>query len=131
MADVVKAEITRLADMELEAAIERFNLNHSDHESYAVLREEIEEAHEEMINVELFSGRLWDLTKNNASPEAKREVYTNIYNTALNLAVEAIQTAAMARKGILSNIEIYKESNKAEALEEAAKRQQAEKGGGE
>jgi len=31
---------------------------------------------------------------------------TAIYRTALDLAVEAIQTAAMARKGILSNIEL-------------------------
>ena len=45
-----------------------------------------------------------------------------IYNAAVNLACEAIQAAAMARKGILSNIEIYKEDNKQNALEAAAER---------
>ena len=102
MADVIRNEVIRLADVELESALEKFGLNNSNHESFAVLREEIDE--------------VWDLTKQNAQPETLREVYTNIYNTAINLAVEAAQCAAMARKGILSNIEIYKEDNKQNAL---------------
>ena len=116
MADVIRNEVIRLADVELESALEKFGLNNSNHESFAVLREEIDEAHAELETMEYLSGRIWDLTKQNAQPETLREVYTNIYNTAINLAVEAAQCAAMARKGILSNIEIYKEDNKQNAL---------------
>ena len=67
MADVVKNEVIRLADIELETAIERFGLNHSNHESFAVLREEIDEATEETNNVNYLSTRVWELTKKNAS----------------------------------------------------------------
>lgn len=116
MADVIRNEVIRLADAELESALEKFGLNNSNHESFAVLREEIDETHTELETMEYLSGRIWQLTKENASPEALREVYTNAYNTAINLAVEAAQCAAMARKGILSNIEIYKQDNKENAL---------------
>ena len=116
MADVIKHEIEALADKELEAALNKFSLNNSNHESFAVLREEIDEAHAELESMEYLSARIWQLTKENASPEALREVYTNAYNTAINLAVEAAQCAAMARKGILSNIEIYKQDNKENAI---------------
>lgn len=116
MADVIKHEIEALADKELEAALNKFGLNNSNHESFAVLREEIDEAHAELESIEYLSARIWQLTKENASPEALREVYTNAYDTAINLAVEAAQCAAMARKGILSNIEIYKQDNKENAL---------------
>ena len=116
MADVIRNEVIRLADVELESALEKFGLNNSNHESFAVLREEIDEAHAELETMEYLSERIWDLTKQNAQPETLREVYTNNYNTAINLAVEAAQCAAMARKGILSNIEIYKEDNKQNAL---------------
>ncbi len=37
------AELTRLSDMELERALDKWGLNHSSHESYAVLLEEVEE----------------------------------------------------------------------------------------
>ena len=48
--------------------------------------------------------------------------YNNLYKESINLACEVIQVAAMARKGILSNIEIYKEDNKENALQQAAER---------
>ena len=37
---------------------------------------------------------------------SSEEELTGIYKTALDLAVEAIQTAAMARKGIISSIDL-------------------------
>jgi len=48
----------------------------------------------------------WIGVKENHDPEALHEELTGIYKTALDLAVEAIQTAAMARKGIISNIDL-------------------------
>ena len=48
----------------------------------------------------------WIGVKENHDPEALHEELTGIYKTALDLAVEAIQTAAMARKGIISSIDL-------------------------
>lgn len=79
MSDVVKRDLYGLIDKELEAANQKFPLFNSTHEAFAVILEEAEEAKEEL---------------------------TGIYKTALDLAVEAIQTAAMARKGIISSIDL-------------------------
>lgn len=117
--DALKAEVTRLADMELETAVEKWGLNHSDHESVAVFREEVEETADELNNLGQIGAAIWDMTKKNADPATMRKAYTDAYNFAINTACEAIQAAAMARKGILSNIEIYKEDNKENALQQA------------
>lgn len=103
----LKAEISRLADIELETAVEKWGLNHSDHESAGVLLEEIEEAKDELINVEIHYKQLRAAIKKNDTTNKRRSLYNGIYNAAVNLAAEAAQIAAMARKGILSNIEIY------------------------
>lgn len=116
----LESAMIRLADLELETAVEKWGLNHSNHESVAVFREEVEEAGEEMNNLGFAAGTIWDLTKKNADPETMRAAYEKAYHIAVNLACEAIQAAAMARKGILSNIEIYKEAG-AEAGQSALK----------
>lgn len=113
----IENEVTRLADIELETAVEKWGLNHSNHESFAVIREEIDETESALQAVEYLAGRVWELTKQNATPNALREVYNNLYKESINLACEVIQVAAMARKGILSNIEIYREDNKQNALD--------------
>lgn len=101
--ELLKAELIRLADMELKDAKEKYGLNHSDHESYAVLLEEVEEAREEMINVEYFLKELWGRIRSNASPEENGKDFADIYNASINLAAEAVQCAAMAYKGLMSN----------------------------
>ena len=108
--ETLKAEIMRLADMELETAVEIHGLNHSDHESHGVFREEVEEAGEEMNNLGFAANTIWDFTKKNVNGEEMRAAYEKAYYIAVNLASEAVQAAAMARKGILSNIEITKEA---------------------
>lgn len=106
MSDVIKRDVFNLIEKELEAANKKFPLFNSNHEAFAVLLEEVEEAHEEMIALEILKGNIWKMTKEGAEPEALHEQFTAAYNTAINLAVEAIQCAAMARKGILSNIDL-------------------------
>lgn len=108
MSNVVLKGIIDLADKELEAANERFGLNHSDHESFAVLREEMDEIAEEMKMLEEWAKRIWENVKSDAAPEIIRKNYEKAYATAIHLATEAVQAAAMARKGVISNIEFEK-----------------------
>lgn len=106
MSDVVKIDIFNLVEKELKSANANFPLFDSNHEAFAVLLEEIEEAHEEMITLELLKNNIWKMTKEGADPEALHEQYTEAYSAAVRLAVEAVRCAAMARKGIVSNIDM-------------------------
>lgn len=106
MSDVIKRDIYNLIDKELEAANEKFPLFNGKHEAYAVILEEAEEAMDEAATLEILVNNFWLGVRGNHEPEALHEELTAIYNTAINLATEAMQTAAMARKGILSNIEL-------------------------
>ena len=71
-----------------------------------ILEEEEEKRKEEAGNLDILMNNFWIGVKENHDPEALHEELTGIYKTALDLAVEAIQTAAMARKGIISSIDL-------------------------
>ena len=101
--DAIKQKIYELTEMELKAANEKFPLFASSHEAYAVIFEEFDEAREELEMVEYSLDKFWTEVKENESEEVKTKRLTRIYENAVKLAVEAIQTAAMARKGILSS----------------------------
>lgn len=101
--DAIKQKIYELTEAELKAANEKFPLFASSHEAYAVIFEEFDEAREELEMVEYSLDKFWTEVKENESPEVKNKRLTRIYENAVKLAVEAIQTAAMARKGILSS----------------------------
>lgn len=111
--DAIKEDVFKMVDKELAAANKKFPLFSSPHEAFAVLLEEVEEAQEEATNLEILTNNYWIGVKENHGPEAMHEEITAAYNTAVNLAIEAIQAAAMARKAILSNIELL-------AIEETA-----------
>lgn len=104
MSNVIRDEITELVDKELDAANKKFGLNHSDHESYAVLHEEVDEAREALALVEYQERIVWNAVKSNADSVIMRKLYEKVYDAAVNLAVEAAQVAAMARKAICSNL---------------------------
>lgn len=112
MADVVLKKVTELIDKELAAANDKFGLNHSDHESFAVLREEIDEAMERAAEIEYRAAELWQGIKENAPHRETRKQFSGLYASAAQLAVEAIQVAAMARKGILSNLVFTEEDER-------------------
>lgn len=101
--DAIKQKIYELTETELKAANEKFPLFASSHEAYAVIFEEFDEAREELEMVEYSLDKFWTEVKENESLEVKNKRLTRIYENAVKLAVEAIQTAAIARKGILSS----------------------------
>lgn len=105
MANAIKNKLYPLIEEELKAANDRFGLNHSNHESFAVIREEIDEANEELKKLEYWSAQIWEATKKNDEAEKIHDLYKEIYKTAVNAAVEAIQVAAMAHKAIVSDVE--------------------------
>lgn len=90
-------KLPALVAEELEAANAVHSFFHSAHEGYAVLLEEVEEAKAELARVEDDMVSIWAGVRHD-DPD---RVYTwaqYLGNTAMMLAAEAIQVAAMARK---------------------------------
>jgi DNA (cytosine-5)-methyltransferase 1 len=101
--DAVKQKIYELTETELKAANEKFPLFASSHEAYGVIFEEFDETRDELESLEYSIDQFWSDVKENSSEDVKNNRLTRIYEKSIDLAVEAIQTAAMARKGILSS----------------------------
>lgn len=106
MIENIRTTIMILEAGECQNGIKEHGLFHSQHEGYAVIKEEIEEAAVEMdkINQKLIG--LWD--------SVKRDEYPNVSILLIKkhaelLACEAIQIAAMAQKFIESFPEIDNE----------------------
>lgn len=99
MANAILNQVAELANEEYNAAIKKWGMNHSRHESYAVMQEEIEEAEEELGDIRELSHSLWENTKSNANPRSVADQFSAIQHHAIRLAVEALQVAVTARKG--------------------------------
>lgn len=97
--DVVHDDVEKLVNKELQAAIEIHGLHNSHHEAYAVIKEELEEAEEELELCKNHLRYMWYKIRENDRFEAD-DVKDRIVEYATNLAVEAIQVAAMAKKGV-------------------------------
>lgn len=82
--------------------------NNSDHESYAIILEELQEAEEEQLYCSKALEKLWESIKANRGKVEKKPILRVIYNHALLAACEFIQVAAMAYKAIVT-IESRKE----------------------
>ena len=109
--NVVKQDVEKLVQKELESANQRFPMFRSDHEGAAVILEEIEEAESEMRGVNRHFAGVWHSVK--SDERIKSYQYMNkIKNRAVNLSCEAIQVAAMAQKFMDSQ----KEREKSEQL---------------
>lgn len=90
-------KLPALVAEELAAANDSHSFFHSPHEGYAVLLEEVEEVKDELRCVEDNLTRLWGCVRAdafNSVPGWARY----LENAAMQLAAEAIQVAAMARK---------------------------------
>lgn len=97
--NVVHEDVAKLVDKELEAATERFGLHHSYHEKYAVTLEELQECEDEVkLMRELLNEAFENIRMNNQNT-AHNDFYA-MYKRAVRCAVEAIQVAAMCKKGI-------------------------------
>lgn len=101
--DAIKQKIYELTETELKAANEKFPLFASSHEAYGVIFEEFDETRDKLESLEYSIDQFWSDVKENSSEDIKNNRLTRIYEKSIDLAVEAIQTAAMARKGILSS----------------------------
>ena len=101
--DAIKQKIYELTETELKAANEKFPLFASSHEAFGVIFEEFDETRDELESLEYSIDQFWSDVKENSSEDVKNDRLTRIYEKSINLAVEAIKIAAMARKGILSS----------------------------
>lgn len=94
-------DVTALVDDELTRANkqyeDRFN---SLHESYAVIKEELEEAQDEIDTVEDLLNEFWIFVKHDDVSGCDNAARA-IYNKAIHGAAELIQVAAMAKKHII------------------------------
>ena len=95
-----KTEIERLVAMELEEANEVYPLFASDHEAYAVIKEEVEEAGVEAEQVSFCLKILWSNIKANKHDLAKQ--YKAMKEAAVRQIQECIQVCAMCDKAIMS-----------------------------
>lgn len=93
--NAVKEDVEKLVQKELESANLKFPLFCSPHEGVAVIREEIDEVEYALKRINDAYVELWSTVKNNS----KGTQWAHEMNRwAINLAVEAIQVAAMGQK---------------------------------
>lgn len=95
--NVTRPIIEHCVDVELEAARKEHEEFHSLHEAYAVTLEEVQETESELEMVKLYMNDVWDAAKDDMKEEAEK-AFKRIEEHAVNLAAEAVQVAAMARK---------------------------------
>lgn len=92
---VSEKEVQALFDKELKKANKENPQFHSAHEGYAVLLEEVEEAKEEMKDLDFYTGCIWNTVKNGGYLRTDLE-WTKEF--ASSLIREAIQVGAMCDK---------------------------------
>lgn len=90
-------KIKALADLELQDANVKHPQFHSLHEGYAVLLEELEEAAEALEEAEAMRKILWIHVRRDDAAMV-RSFAARLEKAAAELAAEATQCAAMARK---------------------------------
>lgn len=101
--DELIAEVTECVNKEYGRAGARFGLtNHSDHESYAVILEELQEAKQEIGHFERALSDFWHFVKNDFVDSDKLIECQEMERRALLGACELIQVAAMAKKAAIT-----------------------------
>lgn len=93
--NAIENDIRALVDKELTSANERFPQFHSQHEGYAVILEETDEIKEQLEAAETYLGYMWDRVKHDSPVRSQAE---NLVLFFSNVACEAVQAAAMAKK---------------------------------
>lgn len=98
--DAVRKDVELLVKKELGSANKMFPLFHSVHEGYAVIREEVEEAQEFFADTKSCLGGIWAGVRSEYVKESYEKAVLDLKDSAIGLAIEAIQVAAMAQKFI-------------------------------
>ena len=100
------AKIVQLISEEYDRATEKFGAAHnSNHESYAVILEEYEEAVENSYTFKIYLENFWMNIKNNEKDKdfpVSEQNLPNMYDSAMYAACEWIQVAAMCHKAIIT-----------------------------
>lgn len=93
--NAIENDVNELVFKELNSANEKFPLFTSEHQGYAVIKEEIEEVMDGMnLLLEIFANAWAGIKKNEPAFEQVRAVK----EVAKNIATEAIQVPAMCEK---------------------------------
>lgn len=92
-----KKIIHSLIKEELAEANKMHPLFSSQHEAWAVIREEVEELHEEIIACKGLQEEMWHRIRNDWGTE---DILKQLYAHAIYATQEAIQVAAMAQKAL-------------------------------
>lgn len=90
---------------ETESAKEKWGETyHSEHEAWAVLNEEVEEANEALVKIVTIERVLWNFVRKAEKKEADHKYITDnlhyLLDHAQELATEAVQIGAVAQKYI-------------------------------
>lgn len=94
----LRSEVKSLVEIELERANAQFPMFNSDHEGISVIREEMFEATADAESMRNCIDRLENAVFLDSTLDAKWEWAIDAEREAVELACEAIQTAAMLRK---------------------------------
>ena len=101
--DKLMSEVEESVEKEYGRAAAKFGCtNNSDHESYAILLEEMEEAETEVHLVRTQLEGFWALTKANDDDLSKYSRLLEMGRRAKLAACELIQVAAMAKKAAMT-----------------------------
>lgn len=100
MEELIKSVVCAECEEYGRASVKFGALNNSDHESYAVLREEVDEAADVMEDVDALTNVFFEMVKNNEEDKVKLDILNVIKQRAEEAAAESIQADAMARKAI-------------------------------
>ena len=96
-------EVAELVEREYGRAGAKFGLtNHSDHESYAIILEELQEAKAEIDSFERELSLFWSMVKADDDDPYKYSCLHQMQSVALLGACEMIQVAAMAKKAAIT-----------------------------
>lgn len=97
--DHLSPGVEALVDLEHKTIVDKYgNGYHSAHEGHAVLREEVEEAKEQLAYVEATLHNLWQSVRADDPPDRVITRLHQMEHYAKQLAAEAVQVAAVARR---------------------------------
>ena len=100
MEELIKSVVCAECEEYGRASVRFGTVNNSDHESYAILREEVDEAIDALAEVDDLTDGFFELIKKNEEDKTKIGLLNVIKHRAEEAAAESIQAAAMARKAI-------------------------------
>lgn len=96
-------EVSELIEREYGRAGAKFGLtNNSDHESYAIILEELQEAKADIESFERQMSMFWEQVKSNDDDHSKYACLLRMQSRAMLGACEMIQVAAMAKKAAIT-----------------------------